>query len=185
MESEGHTSTESKPRLTIDTNCLNAYGRAPEAVKTIERWAHEGLLELRGTERLLREATYGEKALVEAQGLRNIGEPFILDVSFLDTGAYFSPETEPTFVQIAAILFPGKTPAHLCRRRLFDRAIRGPYCTGFCNLERAGQKNPAIAATGKRARSAGIVKRKRGGLTAVGKVEYATVLVVAKRYSGL
>lgn len=107
-------------RVTIDTNCLNAYGRAPPSVGVIERWAAEGKIERRGTERLLHEARYGEKARAKARAMPNVGEPMVLDVSFFDSGAYLPEKAEPSFAQIASILFPGMDVSALAQNEVND-----------------------------------------------------------------
>jgi hypothetical protein len=107
-------------RPTIDTNCLNAYGRASSAVEMLERMAEEGRISLEGTERLLHEANYGERAKAKARAMVNVGEPFILDVSFFDSGAYLAESSEPSFAEIASICFPGRDSQALKQNEIND-----------------------------------------------------------------
>ena len=106
-------------KLTIDTNCINGYGRLP-AMNIIERWAAEGKLALLASWRLRYEARHSEGARKKAGAMRFIGEPLVYGCSFFDAGAYYSENAEPSFEGLASVLFPRRKAETLSENQLCD-----------------------------------------------------------------
>ena len=104
----------SPPRLTIDTNRINAKGGLA-GMNVLERWDQEGKVEIVSSTRLKLEAAkhpMKEIALAKANRYPDIAEPFILGHSFLDD-AYLSDGTGPTFFDLAGVVFPDADPSTL------------------------------------------------------------------------
>jgi hypothetical protein len=70
--------SEKKPKLTIDTNVINAKQALP-AMNKLEQWRDEGKLEIVGAYRLKREiAEYkNQKAKEKEAKIPNVSEPII------------------------------------------------------------------------------------------------------------
>ena len=107
--------SENKPKLTIDTNLINAKQKNLSMNK-LEQWCDEGKLIIVGAYRLTVEiAAYkNQKASCKELKIPNIAEPLVLDKSCLDS-SYLAPSDNnaPEFGDIASILFPQKDYALL------------------------------------------------------------------------
>ncbi len=102
--------SETKIKLTIDTNLINARQKDWRMNK-IEQWRDEGKLSVVGTHRLTMEvAAYkNEKALDKEKKIPNVHEPGVLDKSCFDSCYFASSENNsPQFWDISSILFPRK-----------------------------------------------------------------------------
>jgi hypothetical protein len=105
-----------KPRLSIDTNVINARG-GHEAMNALERWREEGRIEIGSSFRLKLEAARHPEPSARAKAARlpDTGEPFVWNVSafgsvYSQGGAYFSSvySPRPEFSEIASVVFPGR-----------------------------------------------------------------------------
>ena len=98
-----------KPRLSIDTNVINARGGLPW-VNVLERWREEGKVEFLASTRLRIEAAKHPlpNALEKARGFRDSSEPLVWGQSFWGEAYWGSVyDQQPEFFEVASVLFPG------------------------------------------------------------------------------
>lgn len=93
-------------RLTLDTGCVNAKGKN-EALNTLERWAHDGLLELQRSDAMLDEIE-GKSRITKAESIAEHPGLFTLDVSVLDgPDVLAGPDLG---IELEELLFPTSHP---------------------------------------------------------------------------
>lgn len=102
--------SEKKPKLTIDTNVINARQNLP-AMNKLEQWRDEEKIRIVGTHRLKMEvAAYkNPKASEKEKKLPNVSEPMVLGKSYLGHSYLAAPKKNaPQFCDLSAIMFPGR-----------------------------------------------------------------------------
>ncbi len=118
--------------VTIDTNCINVYGRA-EGMAQLEDWERRRLIKIVSTPSLIRETHQNAKRLAKAMGYPNIGEPLFFDDGegdekassvFVDDmdpcGAYFLDEEDISFEELKNICFPTTSSDQLTSGQIND-----------------------------------------------------------------
>ena len=93
-------------RITLDTCCINAKGKN-EPLNTLERWAHDGFLELQRSDAMLNEIK-GEARVAKAESMAEHPGQFVLDKSVLDgPDVLAGPELA---TELQELLFPTAHP---------------------------------------------------------------------------
>jgi hypothetical protein len=107
--------------ITIDTNVINSWNKI-DAMNVLERWRDEGRHMFLAPSRQLGEVhrhRHQPAADQKAAAMNFISEPAFAGISFFDD-AYLAPPEGPSFIELAALMFPNSDPQRLRDRDTND-----------------------------------------------------------------